>query len=123
MDLTTQLALIGAVLTTFGLLWSSIEGVFRSQKQRRDFAELYMVVVKERWPGVIRGSWASFDPSRRTADRANEVLDALSMQADVDKLPEHGLPATAESVARWVHTGNPEASGSMGCGPRLGSMR
>lgn len=120
LDLTTQLALIGAVLTTLGLLWSSIEGVFGSQKQRRDFAELYTVVVKERWPGVIRGSWASFDPSRRTADRANEVLDALSMQADVDKLPEHGLPATPESVARWVHAGESGGIGVDGLRPPVG---
>ncbi|UPK66443.1 hypothetical protein MYP14_25555 (plasmid) [Rhodococcus pyridinivorans] len=120
LDLTTQLALIGAVLTTLGLLWSSIEGMFRSQKQHRDFAELYMVVVKQRWPGVVRDSWPSFDPSRRTADRASEVLDALSMQADADKLPEHGVPATAESVARWVDTGEPGGIGVDGLRPPVG---
>lgn len=121
LNLTTQLALIGAVLTTVGLLWSSIEDIFRSRKRRRDFAELYTVVVKERWPGVIRDSWTSFDPSRRTADRASEVLDALSMQADADKLPEWGLPATPELIARWVSTGEPEGIGVDGLRPPRGT--
>lgn len=109
LDLTTRLALIGAVLTTIGLLWSSIEGIFRSHKQRRDFAELYTFMVKDRWPGVMRESWSSITPSRRISDRASEVLDALSMQADADDLPKSGDSATPEEIAQWVWTG--EAGG------------
>ena len=120
LDLTTQLALVGVVLTTVGLLWSSIEGLFRSQAQRRDFAGLYGVVVRDRWPGVIRDSWASLDPARRIADRASEVLDALSMQAGADGLPERGGPATPDTIARWVWTGESGDLGVDGLRPPVG---
>lgn len=104
-ELTSSLALIGAILTTIGLMWASIEGFFRVRSQRRDFAELHTFLVKDRWPGVVRESWPSIQPGHRLSDRATEVLDALSMQADADDLPEQGSPATPETIARWVWTG------------------
>ncbi|MBD8056460.1 hypothetical protein ICV35_22670 [Rhodococcus ruber] len=119
--LTSRLALIGAILTTLGLMWASIEGIFRARSQRRDFAELYTFMVKDRWPGVIRESWASIDPSRRISDRASEVLDALSMQADTDDLPERGKSATPEEIAQWVWTGKVGAISVEGLRPPTGT--
>lgn len=123
LDLTTQLALIGAVLTTFGLLWSSIEGVFRSQKQRRDFAELYMVVVKERWPGVIRGrGLRSIRPGVPRTGRMRCLMRCRCRPMWTSCPNMACRPLRSRSRDGCIQ-GNPEASGSMGCGPRLGSMR
>ncbi len=113
-DVSTELALVGgSVLTMLGFTWASIERFFMGRSQRRDFAELYQVLVKQRWPGVMRESWSALVPARQVSDRASEVLDALSMQADEDGLPERGgRPATPESIARWVCTG--ESGGRRG---------
>lgn len=109
-DLSSKLAVIGILLTTLGLMWASIEGAFAVRVQRRDFAELHDALVDGRWPGVARDSQASASAARRVEDRASEVLDALSMQARRDGLPEQGdEKVSPEMIARWLRTG--EAGG------------
>lgn len=120
-DVSTELALVGSVLTMLGFTWASIERFFMGRSQRRDFAELYQVLVKQRWPGVMRESWSALVPARQVSDRASEVLDALSMQADEDGLPERGRPATPESIARWVCTGESGGVGVDGLRPPSGT--
>lgn len=121
LDLATKLALLGSILTTIGFMWSSIEGAFTSPTQRRDFAELYAVLVKDRWPGVMSESRTSLSPTRQVSDRAGEVLDALSMQARQDRLPERGGAANPELIAQWVWTGKAADIGIDGLRPSSGA--
>ncbi|AOW94177.1 hypothetical protein BFN03_19850 [Rhodococcus sp. WMMA185] len=111
-DLSTKLAAIGILFTATGLMWASAEGGIAVRLQRRDIAQLHRNLVGERWPGVARDSHATAGPVRYTEDRASEVLDALSMQARRDGLPEvgHGI-ATPESIADWLRTGEPRGIG------------
>lgn len=109
-DLSSRLVVIGILLTTLGLMWASIEGVFAVRAQRRDFAALYTALVVNQWPGVARESYATAGASRRVEDRASEVLDAISMQARRDGLPEYGDSEVSPGmIAFWLRTG--EAGG------------
>lgn len=111
-DLGTKLAAIGIVLTTTGLLWASVEGGLTVRLLRRDIAQLHRSLVGERWPGVARESHATAGPARYVEDRATEVLDALSMQARLDGLPEVGQRmARAELIADWLRSGEPAGIG------------
>ncbi len=105
-DLSSRLVVIGILLTTLGLVWASIEGAFAVRAQRRDLEALYNALVVDRWPGVARDSHATAGTARRVEDRASEILDALSMQARRDGLPEHGdREVTPEMIALWLCTG------------------
>ena len=73
----------------------------------RNFVELHEVVTT-RWPGVVRPSWEGSGATDRVADRATEVMDALSIAAHAAGLP-HGAPSPEDeapvAIVEWIITG------------------
>lgn len=119
-DLSTRLVVVGILLTTLGMLWGNVENRVVRSVQWRDCAALYRELVGRRWRGVARPSHTAAGV-RRVEDRASEVLDALSMQARHDGLPEESeRPVTPAMIAQWIRTGEVGPVGIDGLRPPEG---
>ncbi|WP_072689361.1 hypothetical protein [Rhodococcus marinonascens] len=108
---STKLVIIAILLTVVGLQWSAVERSVVHIRHRRQFHHLHVDLVR-RWPGVRRPSIKGVSRGVRLSDRAIEVLDALAMQAQSERLPiVSTTDHSAESVATWIATGHTASLG------------
>jgi len=106
-DITQVLALVGVLMVTIGVLWPTMALWTAARRALRNFVELHEVLTT-RWPGVVRPSWEGSGATDRVADRATEVMDALSIAAHAAGLP-HGAPIPEDeapvAIVEWIITG------------------
>ncbi|QYB00034.1 hypothetical protein I1A62_02650 (plasmid) [Rhodococcus sp. USK10] len=106
-DITQVLALVGVLMVAIGVLWPTIAHWVAARRALRDFLELHRALTAH-WTGVVRPSWEGSSATDRVADRAAEVMDALSVASRAEGLPD-GDPLPKEkapvAIAEWILTG------------------
>jgi hypothetical protein len=108
LEITRFLAAAGAFLLAAGVL----AGLAMNRRQARralpQFANLHRELLS-RWPGTQRESRPHSSEMEKVDDRAVEVMDALSLEADFSSVPRRN-PFTlddraADLIAQWLVTG------------------
>lgn len=110
------LAVVGVLFVAAGVLVTAMGTTLVSRAQLRAFDDLRSELLA-RWPGALRPSEPGSGAADRAADRAAELLDALSLEAKRQALPNQGAALSrtevAHAVAEWIITDRiPEGLGS-----------
>lgn len=118
------LAIVGVSFIAAGVLSALIDSFLAARSEQKMFSELHSELI-DRWPGAQRKSERGSSAADRVADRAAELLDALSLEAKHRDLPQEGPQAqesTVAAIARWLITGRiPDGLGSADLRPRPGT--